>query len=205
MSAKPRASGLSEQVFQPPEALAKRTHVTAAQYEHLYERSIHDPEGFWAGMAQRIDWFKKPTVIKNCSFDVGNLYVRWYEDGILNACHNCIDRHLPHRAQQTALLWEGDEPGEHKAISYSELKSEVCRIANALKARGVKKGDRVTIYMPMVPEAIYAMLACARIGAVHSVVFGGFSANRCAAGFSTANRLCLSPLTKACAAGGAFP
>jgi acetyl-CoA synthetase len=167
---------MRDQIFQPPEELARQAHVTAADYERLYERSIRDPDAFWAEIAERIDWFKKPTLIKNCSFDVGSLHIRWYEDGVLNACHNCIDRHLSHRAQQTALLWEGDEPDQHKAISYSELKSEVCRLANALKARGVRKGDRVTIYMPMVPEAIYAMLACARIGAIHSVVFGGFSA-----------------------------
>ncbi len=175
MSSEPRTSDSRDKIFQPPEEIAKHAHVTAAQYERLYEKSIQDPEGFWANMAQRIDWFKKPSIIKNCSFDAGNLHVRWYEDGVLNACHNCIDRHLPRRAQQTALLWEGDEPDQHKAISYSELKAEVCRLANALKARGVEKGDRVTIYMPMVPEAIYALLACARIGAIHSVVFGGFS------------------------------
>ena len=170
-----KSRSLRDQIFQPPDEIAKQAHVTAAQYEHLYQRSIQDPEGFWAEMAHRIHWFKKPSIIKDCSFAVDDLHIKWYEDGVLNACYNCIDRHLPQRAQQTAIIWESDDPSSHKRITYAELKSEVCRLANALKARGVKKGDRVTIYMPMVPEAIYAMLACARIGAIHSVVFAGFS------------------------------
>jgi acetyl-CoA synthetase len=175
MSPEAKTSSLRDQIFQPPDEIAKQAHVTAAQYEHLYQRSIQDPEGFWAEMAHRIHWFKKPSIIKDCSFGVDDLHIKWYEDGVLNACHNCIDRHLPQRTQQTAIIWESDDPGCHKRITYAELKSEVCRLANALKARGVKKGDRVTIYMPMVPEAIFAMLACARIGAIHSVVFAGFS------------------------------
>src|SRR5690606_35918026 len=117
---------------------------------------------------------KAPAKIKNASFD-GNVSIKWYEDGILNACHNCVDRHLPERANQTALIREGDDPKDSSLITYARLKDEVCKLANALKSRGVKMGDRVTIYMPMVPEAVYAMLACARIGAIHSVVFGGFS------------------------------
>src|SRR3990172_1994461 len=115
MSSEARTSDSRDKIFQPPEEIAKQAHVTAAKYERLYEKSIQNPEGFWANMAQRIDWFKKPSIIKNWSFDVGNPHVRWYEDGVLNACHNCIDRHLPRRAQQTALLWEGDEPDQHKA------------------------------------------------------------------------------------------
>ena len=145
-----------------------------SDYRKLYERSIKDPDGFWADIAQRLDWVKQPTIIRNASFD-GNVDIKWYEDGIMNACYNCVDRHLPQRAKQTALIFEGDEPDISRHVAYAELKDEVCRLANALKEKGVKRGDRVTIYMPMIVEAVYAMLACARIGAVHSVVFGGFS------------------------------
>lgn len=147
-----------------------------AQYDELYQRSIKDPDGFWAEMAERLDWIKKPTRIKNASFD-DNVDIKWYEDGTLNACYNCVDRHLPKRANQTALIWEGDDPSQDKKITYAQLKDEVSRLANALKAKGVKRGDRVTIYMPMIPEATYALLACARIGAVHSIIFGGFSSD----------------------------
>ncbi|HEY8191744.1 MAG TPA: acetate--CoA ligase [Alphaproteobacteria bacterium] len=162
-------------IYPPSPEIVKHAHIDAKKYDALYKKSVTDPEGFWGDMAERLTWFKKPTKIKNTSFDANDLYVKWYEDGVLNAAYNCIDRHLPKRANQTALIWEGDDPANDKKITYAELKGEVCRLANALKARGVKKGDRVTIYMPMVPEAVYAMLACARIGAVHSVVFGGFS------------------------------
>ncbi|WP_374762973.1 acetate--CoA ligase [Yunchengibacter salinarum] len=150
------------------------THCTEAQYKALYEQSISDPEGFWLEQARRIDWIKAPTTAKNTDF-TGDVSIRWFEDGTLNASVNCLDRHLPERAADTALIFEGDEPGQDSHISYGELHEAVCRLANVLKDRGVKKGDRVTIYMPMVPEAVTAMLACARIGAVHSVVFGGFS------------------------------
>jgi acetyl-CoA synthetase len=165
---------MTKEIFQPSAAITAKAHITAAQYDALYQRSITDPDGFWGDMAERITWFKKPTKIKNTSFNTP-VSIKWYEDGVLNAAYNCIDRHLPARANQTALIWEGDNPDESKHITYAQLKDEVSKLANALKARGVKKGDRVTIYMPMVPEATYAMLACARIGAVHSVVFGGFS------------------------------
>lgn len=147
---------------------------TPADYDRLYKQSVEEPDIFWAEMAKRITWFKEPKIIKNSSFE-GDVSIKWYEDGILNACYNCVDRHLPDRADQTALIWEGDEPDQQKYITYAELKDQVCRLANALKEKGVKKGDRVTIYMPMIPEAVYSILACARIGAVHSVVFGGFS------------------------------
>jgi acetyl-CoA synthetase len=166
---------MSVEKFAPPAAIAKNAHIDAAKYDELYARSVNDPEGFWGQMAERLDWIKKPAKIKNTSFDAKNLSIKWYEDGIINAAWNCIDRHLPARANQTALIWESDDPGIDKKITYAQLKDEVSRLANALKARGVKKGDRVTIYMPMICEAVYAMLACARIGAVHSVVFGGFS------------------------------
>lgn len=165
---------MERMLFPPPGDLSKSAHITPEKYQTLYDRSIKDPNGFWADMAERITWFQKPTKIKSTSFDIP-VSIKWYEDGILNACYNCVDRHLPMRANQTALIWEGDDPAHDKHITYAELKNQIVRLANALKSRGVKKGDRVTIYMPMVPEAVYAMLACARIGAVHSVVFGGFS------------------------------
>ncbi len=161
-------------LFPPPSDLKTSAHITAEKYKELYKRSIQDPEGFWKDVGSRITWFRQPTIIKNTSFDMP-VSIKWYEDGILNASYNCIDRHLPHKENDVALIWESDDPNVDQHITYGELKSEVCKLANALKSRGVKKGDRVTIYMPMVPQAVYSMLACARIGAIHSVVFGGFS------------------------------
>lgn len=160
--------------FPVPPAALEGTRCTNEKYLEMYERSLVDPEGFWREEGKRIDWITPYTRIKNTSFE-GDVSIRWFEDGTLNASVNCIDRHLPERAEDVAIIWEGDDPADHKHITYGELYSEVCRFANVLKARGAKKGDRVTIYMPMIPEAVYAMLACARIGAVHSVVFGGFS------------------------------
>ena len=148
--------------------------ISEAEYFRLYEESLADPDRFWAEHGKRIDWIKPFTKVRNTSFE-GDVHIAWYEDGTLNASYNCIDRHLPKRAEQTAILWEGDDPGEDRRVTYRELHEAVCRLANALKARGVQKGDRVTIYLPMIPEAAIAMLACARIGAIHSVVFGGFS------------------------------
>jgi len=162
------------ETFAPSPDILNHVTITEEKYEKLYARSVDNPEKFWGEMAKRIDWFKKPKKIKNTSFK-DDVSIKWYEDGTLNACYNCVDRHVEDKAKCTALIWEGDEPGQDKRITYGELKDEVCRLANLLKERGVKKGDRVTIYMPMVPEAVYAMLACARIGAVHSVVFAGFS------------------------------
>ncbi|MSO85815.1 MAG: acetate--CoA ligase [Rhodospirillales bacterium] len=162
------------QLFPVPDALAKTAHIDSKKYRAMYERSIKDPEGFWREHGKRIDWIKPYTKIKDTSFQPP-VHVRWFYDGTLNASVNCIDRHLKTRGDQTAILWEGDDPKDSKKITYKELHEHVCRLANALKSEGVKKGDRVTIYMPMIPEATYAMLACARIGAVHSVVFGGFS------------------------------
>ncbi|MDX1460403.1 MAG: acetate--CoA ligase [Xanthomonadales bacterium] len=156
-------------------AAADRARVTQAQYEELYQHSVQDNEGFWAAQARRINWIKPFSRIKDVSWDAKDLHIRWFEDGTLNACYNCVDRHLETRGDQTAIIWEGDDPERDLAISYRELHRQVCRMANALKKLGVSRGDRVTIYMPMIPEAAYAMLACARIGAVHSVVFGGFS------------------------------
>jgi acetyl-CoA synthetase len=157
----------------PPADAVRDTHCTAAQYETMYRRSLEDPDGFWREQMQRIDWVEEPTKIGNWSFDPVD--IRWFEDGLLNLCYNCIDRHLPARADDTALVWEGDTPGVVKRLTYGALHAETVKMANALKALGVVKGDRVTIYMPMILEAAVAMLACARIGAVHSVVFGGFS------------------------------
>jgi acetyl-CoA synthetase len=148
--------------------------IGEAEYFRLYRESLSDPERFWAEHGKRLDWIKPYTRVQNASF-AGEARIAWYEDGTLNACYNCVDRHLPKRADQTAILWEGDDPGEHRRISYRELHEMVCRFANVLRSQGVGKGDRVTIYLPMIPEIAVAILACARIGAIHSVVFGGFS------------------------------
>ncbi|HEX2763523.1 MAG TPA: acetate--CoA ligase [Allosphingosinicella sp.] len=157
----------------PPASLAETSHCSLGDYERLYERSLDDPAGFWAEQAQRIDWYSRPSKISNWSFDPVD--IKWFEDGELNLCVNCVDRHLAARADQVAILFEGDEPGTGRSLTYGALHREVVRMANSLKALGARKGDRVTLYMPMIPEAAVAMLACARIGAVHSVVFGGFS------------------------------
>ena len=160
--------------FPVPKEVAERAWIDATAYERMYERSISDPVGFWTEHAKRVDWIKPFTKVKDVDFR-NAVHIRWFHDGVLNVSANCIDRHLALRADQTAILWEGDDPHEHKHVSYAELHQNVCRLANVLKAKGVKRGDRVTIYMPMIPEIAYAMLACARIGAIHSVVFGGFS------------------------------
>jgi acetyl-CoA synthetase len=162
-------------VFEPSTAAKERTHTTAEQYEELYARSLSDPDGFWHEQAQRIDWIKPFTKVKNTSFAYPDVSIKWFEDGELNVSANCIDRHLATRGDQIAIIWEGDTPGTQESITYRTLHERVCRCANVLKSLGVRKGDRVTIYLPMIPEAAYAMLACARIGAVHSVVFAGFS------------------------------
>ena len=163
------------QIFTPTAETATGAHIDDAGYQEMYQRSLTDSDGFWAEHGKRIDWIKPYSKISSVSYDKSDLHIRWYEDGSLNAAANCLDRHLADRGEQTAIIWEGDEPDQHKHISYNALHAEVCRFANALRTRGIKKGDRVTIYMPMIPEAAVAMLACARIGAVHSVVFGGFS------------------------------
>jgi len=154
-----------------------KAYINESAYFEMYQRSIEDNEGFWAEQGQRVDWIKPFTQVKDVSFAKEDLHINWYADGTLNVCANCVDRHLANRAEQTAIIWEGDDPSESRHISYRQLHQEVCRFANVLKSLGVVKGDRVTLYMPMVPEAAYAMLACARIGAIHSVVFGGFSAD----------------------------
>ncbi len=163
------------EIFPVPQAWAERAHMDAAGYDAAWARVQADPEGFWSEVAGRLDWIKAPTKMKDVSFNKDDFHIRWFEDGVLNVSANCLDRHLPARADEVAFIWEGDDPSQSKRITYREAHEEVCRMANVLKAHGVARGDRVTIYLPMIPEAAYAMLACARIGAVHSVVFGGFS------------------------------
>ena len=166
---------MSDEIIPVPGDWKKRGYVGAPDYAARYAQSLKDPDGFWRKEAGRLDWIRPFTKVSDVSWDPANLHVRWFEDGLLNVSANCIDRHLARRGNQAAIIWEGDDPKDSKRISYRQLHDEVCRFANVLKARGVKKGDRVTIYLPMIPEAAYAMLACARIGAIHSVVFGGFS------------------------------
>jgi len=166
---------MTDKVYPVPAAWKKRAYVTAESYKKTYADSVKDPAKYWGKEAKRIDWFKFPKKIKNVSYAYPDVSIKWYEDGVLNVSYNCIDRHLKKRGNQTALIWEGDNPYDDKKVTYRELHEQVCRFANVLKKHGVKKGDRVTIYLPMILEAAYAMLACARIGAVHSVVFGGFS------------------------------
>jgi len=163
-----------EHIHPVPEEIAAKAHIDAERYKEMYAASIRDPEGFWREEAKRLDWIKPFTKVKNTSFDYDNVSIKWFEDGTLNVCANCVDRHLESRGDQTAIIWESDE-GETTHISYRELHREVSRMANVLKALGVGKGDRVVLYLPMIPEAALAPLACARIGAIHSIVFAGFS------------------------------
>ena len=166
---------MSDKIYEVPAAWKSRAYIDDAKYKEMYARSIKDPNGFWGDEAKRLDWIKKPTKVKNTTYDPHNVSIKWFEDGTLNASYNCVDRHLAKRGDQVAIIWEGDDPKDSRTLTYKQLHADVCRFANVLKARGVKKGDRVTIYMPMIPEAVVSLLACARIGAVHSVIFGGFS------------------------------
>ena len=166
---------MSEKSFPVAKDVAAHALIDAAKYQDMYARSISDPNGFWGEHGKRIDWIKPFTKVMNASFSQDDVSIKWFEDGTTNVAMNCIDRHLATRGDQVAIIWEGDDPADSKKITYKELHEHVCRLANVLKARGVMKGDTVTLYMPMIPEAAYAMLACARIGAVHSIVFGGFS------------------------------
>jgi acetyl-CoA synthetase len=168
---------MSDKIYPVAPQWAHDAYVDAAKYKEMYASSITNKDQFWAAHGRRIDWIKPFTKVKNTSFDPHNVSIKWFEDGITNVAHNCIDRHLGAKGDQTAIIWEGDDPNETKHISYRQLHDEVSRLANVLKAYGVDRGDTVTIYLPMIPEAAYAMLACARIGAIHSVVFGGFSAD----------------------------
>jgi acetyl-CoA synthetase len=162
-------------IYAVDSATASRALIDAAGYEEMYKKSVTDNEGFWAEQAQRIDWIKPFTKVKDVSFARDDIRIRWFYDGSLNVCYNCVDRHLESKGDDVAIIWEGDDPARDLKITYRELHGRVCRFANSLKKLGAKKGDRITIYMPMIPETAVAMLACARIGAVHSVVFGGFS------------------------------
>jgi acetyl-CoA synthetase len=163
------------ELFPVPDAWASRAFADNDKYLAMYQQSVDDPDGFWREQGKRIDWFKPYTKVKNTTYGPGDVSIKWYEDGTLNAAHNCLDRHLASRGDQTAIIWEGDDPADSKTFTYKELHREVCKFANGLKSLGAKKGDRVTIYLPMIPEIAVAVLACARIGAIHSVVFGGFS------------------------------
>ena len=164
-----------DDLYKPSNKIVENAHINKLKYEKMYKESISNPIKFWGEHGKRIDWIKNYEKVRDFSYDQKNLYIRWFEDGTLNASYNCIDRHLKNNGNKTAIIWEGDNPDEQKSITYNELYKNVCKFANVLKKLGAKKGDRITIYMPMIPEAAYAMLACTRIGAIHSVVFGGFS------------------------------
>ncbi|HML12893.1 MAG TPA: acetate--CoA ligase [Xanthobacteraceae bacterium] len=177
---------VAEKVYDVPAEWRRRAYADEAKYRAMYARSIEDPNGFWGEEGKRIHWFKPYTKVKDTSFDPHNVSIKWFEDGTTNVAYNCLDRHLAKRGDQVAIIWEGDDPKDDARITYRQLHAEVCRIANVLKSRGVKKGDRVTIYLPMIPELAAAMLACARIGAIHSIVFGGFSPDSLAGRISDA-------------------
>ena len=168
---------MTDLIYPVLEQAKQGSHLSDELYRKMYKQSVESPEIFWQQQSTIIDWYKAPNKIKNTSFSKDNVRIKWFEDGQLNVSYNCIDRHLATQAQQTAIIWEGDSPDSDKSISYQELHDQVCKLANGMKKLGVEKGDRVAIYMPMVPEAAYAMLACARIGAVHSIIFAGFSPN----------------------------
>jgi len=168
---------MTAKLYPVPETLQANGIIAEEQYNAMYQESVTNPDKFWGEHKNIIDWYKEPTIIKNTTFDPENVSIKWFEDGQLNVSYNCIDRHLAKNGKKTAIFWEGDEPSDTQTITYQELHYEVCKLANGLKKLGVKKGDCVAIYMPMVPQAAYAMLACARIGAIHSVIFGGFSPN----------------------------
>ena len=164
-----------DDLYKPSNKIVENAHINKSKYEEMYKESISNPIKFWGEHGKRIDWIKNYEKVRDFSYDQKNLYIKWFEDGTLNASYNCIDRHLKNNGNKTAIIWEGDSPDEQKSITYNELYKNVCKFSNVLKKLGAKKGDRITIYMPMIPEAAYAMLACTRIGAIHSVVFGGFS------------------------------
>jgi acetyl-CoA synthetase len=166
---------MSEKMYPVPGEWAGKAWLGNAGYLAQYKRSVDDPQGFWGDMGKRLEWIKPYTRVKNTSFNAPDVSIKWYEDGTLNVSANCIDRHLATRGDQVAIIWEGDSPDTDEQITYKQLHERVCKLANVMKAHGVKKGDRVTLYLPMIPEAAYAMLACTRLGAVHSIVFGGFS------------------------------
>ena len=166
---------MNQEVFPVTEEWTKRAFIDRETYERMYAQAAADPDTFWQREARRIDWIKPFTKVKETSFNEADFGIKWFADGALNISANCVDRHLPARANDVAILWEGDDPSQSRTITYGELHEQVCRLANVLKSNGVRKGDRVTLYLPMIPEAAVAMLACCRIGAIHSIVFGGFS------------------------------
>ena len=166
---------MNEKIYQPSKNIIDECYITDKEYKKMYNQSLLDPEKFWGEIGKSIDWIKPYKKVKNTSFSPDKVSIKWYEDGILNVCANCVDRHLEKLSDKVAIIWESDEPNLSKKITYGELYSNVCRLANIYKELGIGKGDRVILYMPMIPEAAYAMLASARIGAIHSVVFGGFS------------------------------
>ncbi len=191
--------------FAPTKELAASAHINKQGYEASYARSLADNDAFWAEHAKRIDWIKPFSKISDVSYEKPDVHIKWFEDGTLNASANCLDRHLASRGDQTAIIWEGDDPDTAKHITYKELHEQVCRFASALKDRGIKKGDRVTIYMPMVPEAAVAMLACTRIGAIHSVVFGGFSPDALAGRIQDCASSCVITADEGVRGGRAIP
>ncbi|PKL99566.1 MAG: acetyl-coenzyme A synthetase, partial [Gammaproteobacteria bacterium HGW-Gammaproteobacteria-6] len=166
---------MSQSIYPAADAFVGQATIKAEDYRRNYAASVSDPDAFWGKVAERLDWMRKPTVVRDVSFNVDDFHIRWFADGELNVSVNCLDRQLARRGDKTALIWESDDPTKSLRISYRELHAKVCQLANALRNLGVGKGDRVTLYLPMIPEAAIAMLACARVGAVHSVVFGGFS------------------------------
>ena len=166
---------MTDKTYAVPAEWQSRAWIDEQKYQAMYKRSVEDPNGFWGEHGKRLDWIKPYTKVKNSTFAAPDVSIKWYEDGTLNVSANCIDRHLARRGDQIAIIWEGDDPTQSETITYRQLHERVCKFANVLSANGVKKGDCVTIYLPMIPEATYAMLACARIGAVHSIVFAGFS------------------------------
>ena len=196
---------MSQETIHPvSDAWAKKAWCNAAQYEAMYKRSIENPDGFWGEQAERLDWIKRWDRVKNTSFE-RDISIKWYEGGQLNVSVNCLDRHLATRGDQPAIIWEGDDPNQSKIITYREAYEEVCRFANVLKAQGVKRGDRVTIYMPMIPETAFAMLACTRIGAIHSVVFGGFSPDALAGRILDCTSTCIITADEGYRGGGTVP
>ncbi|AJI94833.1 acetate--CoA ligase [Yersinia ruckeri] len=188
-----------------PPAIAENALINPAQYHDFYQQSVKNPDAFWGEQGKIIDWIKPYSIVKNTSFDPGHVSIRWFEDGTLNLSANCLDRHLTERGEQTAIIWEGDDPSQSKHVTYKQLHHNVCQFANVLKKLGVKKGDVVAIYMPMVPEAAVAMLACARIGAVHSVIFGGFSPDAVAGRIIDSNAKLVITADEGMRAGRAIP
>ncbi|MGF6495635.1 acetyl-CoA synthetase [Luteibacter sp. 621] len=186
-------------------AFAEKARVRKDDYQRMYAESVQDPEGFWKTMSERLDWITPPTKIKNVSYDPANLHIRWFEDGQVNVAANCLDRHLEKRGDKTAIIFEGDDPNETRTLTYRQLHAEVCQFANTLKNLGVEKGDRVVIYLPMIPEAAVAMLACARIGAIHSVVFGGFSPDSLASRIADSKAKLIVTADEGCRGGKKIP